>query len=59
MIDPDEGAITLAGCLLLRFVVDGRCRDLWEYLQVEASPLSSGASEHIKASSSSPGRGCR
>jgi hypothetical protein len=28
MIDPDEGEITLPGCLLLRFASDGRCRDL-------------------------------
>ena len=34
MIDPDEGEITLPGCLLLRFAADGRCRDLWEYWQV-------------------------
>jgi ketosteroid isomerase-like protein len=30
MIDPDEGEITLPGCLLLRFAPDGRCRDLCE-----------------------------
>ena len=35
MIDPDEGEITLPGCLLLRFAPDGRCRDLWEYWQAE------------------------
>jgi hypothetical protein len=35
MIDPDEGEITLPGCLLLRFAPDGRCRDLWEYWQVQ------------------------
>jgi uncharacterized protein (TIGR02246 family) len=35
MIDPDEGEITLPGCLLLRFAPDGRCRDLWEYWQVK------------------------
>ncbi len=29
MIDPDEGEITLPGCLLLRFAPDGRCQDLW------------------------------
>ena len=34
MIDPDQGAITLPGCLLLRFAPDGRCHDLWEYWQV-------------------------
>jgi uncharacterized protein (TIGR02246 family) len=33
MIDPDEGELTLPGCLLLRFAPDGRCRDLWEYWQ--------------------------
>ena len=26
---------TLPGCLLLRFAADGRCRDLWEYWQVQ------------------------
>jgi hypothetical protein len=31
MIDPDDGEITLPGCLLLRFAPDGRCQDLWEY----------------------------
>jgi SnoaL-like domain len=35
MIDPDEGGITLPGCLLLRFGADGRCRELWEYWQIE------------------------
>ena len=35
MIDPDEGEITLPGCLLLRFAADGRCQDLWEYWQVQ------------------------
>jgi hypothetical protein len=35
MIDPDEGEITLPGCLLLRFAPDGRCQDLWEYWQVQ------------------------
>src|SRR5262249_61687719 len=35
MIDPDEGEITLPGCLLLRFASDGRCQDLWEYWQVQ------------------------
>ena len=33
MIDPDDGEITLPGCLLLRFASDGHCRDLWEYWQ--------------------------
>jgi uncharacterized protein (TIGR02246 family) len=36
MIDPDEGEITLPGCLLLRFATDGRCQDLWEYRQVQS-----------------------
>ena len=35
IIDPDEGEITLPGCLLLRFAPDGRCQDLWEYWQVQ------------------------
>src|SRR5215510_13339673 len=35
MIDPDEGEITLPGCLLLRFAPDGRCLDLWEYWQIQ------------------------
>ena len=35
MIEPDEGEITLPGCLLLRFAADGRCQDLWEYWQVQ------------------------
>jgi len=35
LIDPDEGEITLPGCLLLRFAADGRCQDLWEYWQVQ------------------------
>jgi hypothetical protein len=35
MIDPDEGEITLPGCLLLRFATDGRCHDLWEYWQIQ------------------------
>lgn len=35
MIDPEEGEITLPGCLLLRFATDGRCQDLWEYWQVQ------------------------
>jgi SnoaL-like domain len=34
MIDPDDGEVTLPGCLLLRFAVDGRCQELWEYWQV-------------------------
>jgi len=36
MIDPDEGELTLPGCLLLRFDEDGRCSALWEYWQIEA-----------------------
>lgn len=35
MDDPDDGEITLPGCLLLRFAPDGRCHDLWEYWQVQ------------------------
>jgi hypothetical protein len=35
MIDPDEGEITLPGCLLLRFAADGRCEELWEYWHVQ------------------------
>lgn len=35
MDDPDDGEITLPGCLLLRFALDGRCSDLWEYWQVK------------------------
>lgn len=35
MIDPDDGEITLPGCLLLRFAADGRCTDLWEYWQFQ------------------------
>jgi hypothetical protein len=35
MIDPEEGEMTLPGCLLLRFAADGRCQDLWEYWQVQ------------------------
>jgi hypothetical protein len=36
MTDPDEGEVTLAGCLLLRFDVSGRCEELREYWHVEA-----------------------
>jgi hypothetical protein len=39
MIDPDDGEITLPGCLLLRFAPDGRCQNLWEYWQVLPSRL--------------------
>ncbi|MFY9932475.1 MAG: nuclear transport factor 2 family protein [Streptosporangiaceae bacterium] len=35
MTDPDDGEVTLPGCLLLRFGPDGRCLDLWEYWQVQ------------------------
>jgi uncharacterized protein (TIGR02246 family) len=35
MIDPDQGEITLPGCLLLRFDPDGSCNALWEYWQIE------------------------
>jgi hypothetical protein len=33
--DPDEGEITLPGCLLLRFDDHGRCEQLREYGHVE------------------------
>ena len=39
MVDPDEGEITLPGCLLLRFAPDGRCQDLWEYWQIAPGRL--------------------
>jgi ketosteroid isomerase-like protein len=39
MDDPDQGEITLPGCLLLRFESDGRCSDLWEYWQTRAGRL--------------------
>ena len=35
-VDPDDGAITLPGCLLLRFDGDGRCEELREYWHVES-----------------------
>jgi hypothetical protein len=35
MTDPDDGEVTLPGCLLLRFAPDGRCRDLWECWPVQ------------------------
>lgn len=34
MVDPDEGPVTLPGCLLLHFAADGRCDDLREYWHV-------------------------
>jgi hypothetical protein len=34
MIGPDDGEITLPGCVLLRFALDGRCQDLRQYWQV-------------------------
>ena len=34
MDDPDDGEITLPGCLLLQFAPDGRCYDLREYWNV-------------------------
>jgi uncharacterized protein (TIGR02246 family) len=34
-VDPDEGEITLPGCLLLRFDDAGRCEELREYWHVE------------------------
>src|SRR5215467_1126349 len=36
MTDPNEGQVTLPGCLLLRFAADGRCSDLWEYWQIQS-----------------------
>ena len=36
MIDPNDGEITLPGCLLLRFRSDGRCEDLWEYWEIKS-----------------------
>ena len=33
MTGPDDGEITVPGCLLLRFAPDGRCQDLWENWQ--------------------------
>lgn len=35
MADPEEREITLPGCLLLRFALDGRCQDLRECWQVQ------------------------
>jgi ketosteroid isomerase-like protein len=35
MNDPDDGEITLPGCLLLRFAEDGRCVELREYWHVQ------------------------
>jgi ketosteroid isomerase-like protein len=35
MTDPDDGEITLPGCLLLRFAPDGRCAELREYWHVQ------------------------
>jgi len=37
--DPDDGEITLPGCLLLQFAPDGRCFDLREYWNVEDGRL--------------------
>jgi ketosteroid isomerase-like protein len=39
MDDPDDGEITLPGCLLLQFAPDGRCFDLREYWNVEGGLL--------------------
>ena len=33
--DPDDGEVTLPGCLLLRFAADGRCSALREYWNLE------------------------
>jgi ketosteroid isomerase-like protein len=35
LTDPDQGEITLPGCLLLRFAPDGRCSALREYWHVQ------------------------
>jgi hypothetical protein len=35
MYDPDDGEVTLPGCLLLRFASDGRCSELREYWHVQ------------------------
>ena len=35
MVDPDDGELTLPGCLLLRFGADGRCEELREYWHIE------------------------
>lgn len=35
MHDPDDGEVTLPGCLLLRFDADGRCEELREYWHVQ------------------------
>jgi ketosteroid isomerase-like protein len=35
MDDPDDGRVTLPGCLLLRFAADGRCAALREYWAIE------------------------
>jgi len=35
MYDPDDGEVTLPGCLLLRFAPDGRCSELREYWHVQ------------------------
>lgn len=37
--DPDDGEITLPGCLLLQFAPDGRCFDLREYWNVQEGRL--------------------
>jgi hypothetical protein len=39
MDDPDDGEITLPGCLLLQFAPDGRCFDLREYWNVQDGRL--------------------
>jgi ketosteroid isomerase-like protein len=33
--DPDDGEVTLPGCLVLRFADDGRCEELREYWHLE------------------------
>ena len=36
MVDPDDGELTLPGCLLLTFDADGLCSSLREYWAVES-----------------------
>jgi hypothetical protein len=36
MDDPDDGEVTLPGCLLLRFDAHGRCAELREYWHVQS-----------------------
>jgi hypothetical protein len=41
MDDPEDGTVTLPGCLLLQFAPDGRCFDLREYWNVEPGTVES------------------